>query len=166
MADQKKTNWRQEEWRQRALKSGGPSLLQQLPFLKTGKDPWVVEHQKRQQEVKDQYWQDKKGMIRQRRLGDRKLRDQLRREKDDVDRYYRLHELHRGDRRLKTARNKARRKFQLSERKITRKHRDDWQKQLRKLRINRDIQLRKVTKVMKLESRKARDLPSGPGGFM
>lgn len=166
MADQKKTDWRQEEWRQRALKSGGPSPLQQLPFLKTANDPWVVEHQKRQQEVKDQYWQDKKSVIQQRRLADRKLREQLRREKDDVDRYYRLHELKRGDPRLKTARSKARRKFQLSERKMMREHRDDWQKQLRKLRFSRDKQLRKVTKTMKLESRKARDLPTGPGGFM
>jgi len=166
VADDKKTNWRREEWRLRALKSGGANPLKQLPFLKSNNDPWTVEHQKRQQEVKDQYWRDKKSMTRQRQLDDRHLREQLRWEKDEIDTYYRLHELDDKDPRLKKAKRMARRKFELAERKMRRKQREGWQKQKRKLQIDRDRQLRKVTQAMKKESRAARDLPTGPGDYL
>jgi len=102
---------------------GPPGVLGRLPFTQS-KDPWTVEWNRRRQSVVEQYWRDKRRLQRKKRYAQRDLKERLRREKEEIDRYYRLHELDRNDPRRGRAAREARRRYRLAERKLERKHRD------------------------------------------
>ncbi len=139
------------------LSGSAPGLRRELPFVKSN-DPWTVERKARQEKITKQYLSDKKKLVKKRQSAEGDLRRQLKREKAEVDRYYRIRKLKEHDPRLEKARRKARHKYELIERKMLRKHRDSWQKQERSMQMSRDKRRRKVTKEMRKESRKARGL--------
>ena len=148
-----------EKDQQQAYQAGPPGVGRELSFLKSGDDEWQVERNRQHKEVMDQYWRNKDHLSRKRRHAARELKQDLRREGEEIEKYYRLHKLKVGDPRLKRAQRMARHKHKLLERKLERKHREQWQRQLRSLQSTRDREKRRITREMKIASRRARGLP-------
>ena len=142
-----------------------PGIRRELSFLKST-DPWTVERKERQEVITKQYLSDKKKLIKKRQSAVKDLKRQLKREKAEVDHYYRLKKLKEGDPRWEKARRGARHKYELIEKKMLRKHRDSWQSQERSMQMSRDKQRRKVTRQMRKESRKARGLGDDTWGAL
>ena len=111
----RKKRW--SERRSKAYEEGPPGPLGRLPFTQK-KDPWTVEWGKRQQGVVEQYWRDKRRLQRKKLYARRDLKKNLRREKEEIDRYYRLHKLDQNDPRRARAARAARHRYQLTERKL------------------------------------------------
>jgi hypothetical protein len=132
-----------------------PGMRREMPFMKSN-DPWTVERKERQEVITKQYLSDKKKFITKRRSAQNELKRNLKREKAEVDHYYRLKKLKESDPKWEKARRDARHKYELIERKMMRKHRDFWHKQERTMQMGRDKQRRKVTKQMMKEYRRAR----------
>lgn len=147
---------RREESTRRAMEVGPTSPLAGFNPL-SQKDPWLVEWNKRRKVITDQYWRDKNRFRTRRRTAERKLQRDLENRKEDIDRYYRLHELADSDPRFKQAQRKAEIKFGAQARRQERKHRDAWQDNLRDLQLARDKQKRQVTKQMRREYRESSD---------
>lgn len=142
-----------------------PGLRRELSFFKSG-DPRTVERKRRQEVITKQYLSDKRKFVKKRQSAERELKRQLKREKAEVDHYYKMRKLRKGDSHLEKARRKARHKYELIERKMLRKHRDSWQSQERSMQMSRDKRRRKVTREMKKESREARGLGDSSWGAL
>ena len=151
--------------RQAYLGGSLPGVRRELSFLKSS-DPWTIERKERQEVITKQYLSDKKKFIKKRQSAERELKRQLKREKAEVDHYYRLKKLKESDSRWEKARRDAKHKYDLIEGKMLRKHKDSWYKQERAMQMSRDKQRRKVTKTMRKESRKARGLGDDTWGAL
>jgi predicted ribosome quality control (RQC) complex YloA/Tae2 family protein len=156
---------KQEKKKRAYLDKPSPGVRRELSFLKSS-DPWAVERKQRQEGITKQYLSDRKGFLKKRRSAERDLKRQLKREKNEIDRYYRVKKLKKGDSRWKRARRDARHRYELTEQKMLRKHRDSWQKQERTMQMSRDKRRRKTTQTMKKESRKARGVEDNSWGVL
>ncbi len=157
----KKSNKKQESSR-KAYTAGPPTVSDQLNVLNREKDPWMVEWQKRREDVVDEYWSRKKRLRKKKKIADKRVKRQLGRMEEEINKHYRLHELDEDDPRRERALSKAAHKFKMREKEIRRDHREDWKERLHELQKERDKEKRQITKSMKKESRMARG--ERPGG--
>jgi hypothetical protein len=148
---------RRERAAQRAAEKGPAGLAEKLNPLKA--DEWTLERQARREEVKEQYFREKRKLHVDERHARQRLKAQLERKRKEINDHYRVNHLKADDPRLEGARRMARRSFEKYERKVERQHNEQWKKTYRKLRNKRDRQYGDVTKEMKREFRKKRGLP-------
>ncbi len=151
------------------MQAGRPDFFEKFSFLKSEKEPWVLERQKRQLEVREQYNKNRRQMLLKRKAAERELKRELEHEKKEIDEKYRLHELADGDPRRKRAEKMARDKYREIEKIEERKFERTWNvnrgSMFRKLKTDKGKDYRRITKEMKRESRRDRGLPPEMGGL-
>lgn len=136
---------------QQALDAGPPSLWERLlsPFQP---HPWLLELKRRRHGVHAQYLARKRHLVAERHHAERALKSQLQRHRADIERYYRLHELTRGDPRLVAATRKSHKKVALYERQAWRQFRRQWRERLRQMQKERDQQYRQAAEELRSKS--------------
>lgn len=145
---------REEQWRQ-ASRSGPPGAVAGINPLALGGKAWQAERDRRRREVRMKYGSDRKKLVGRRRQAERELREDLRRQRDKVERYYGRKEGRLGAER---AQHRIREKYRQTEREMSRKFDRTWLAKEHDLARSRDRQYREITKSMKRESRQARGL--------
>src|SRR3989344_4695174 len=148
---------RDQESAGRAMDAGPTDPLARFNPFKAGKEPWLVEWQKRRQAVADQYWRDKRSLLKKKRYAGKQLREELKRRKEEAERYYGLPRMRANDAQRSQAERRSELKFEAKERELQRKFDRGWRGQLRGLQRGRDQQKRGVTKQMRREYRASRD---------
>lgn len=138
-----------EDVSQEALAEGPPSFWDRFRSPFGGRDAWTREWRRRRDEVKRKYFADKQQIVMERRRAERELKEDLRRQFADIERYYRLHELSSKDPRRASARKKADEKMKRLQRRAWRHFRRQWHARLKALQRSRDHQYREITESMK-----------------
>jgi hypothetical protein len=158
----------QEEKRRQALLRGpttgiGKSVLEGIPVVGT-KDEWTREKERQQEIITQQFQQQKREIVRQRRRAEMELKKSLEtRYRRIKSRYEKVHRMGRygksdADEIIKAERD-TERKYRSEERQMKRQHHENWQTRMRELQRWRDKERRNVTERMRTERRKLLGVP-------